>query len=55
MNKIKKIFTLDLALKLLDMGNKLIYSEPNKKFPQFQVFAFKDTEKLRKDWNTINK
>lgn len=55
MKKIKKIFTLDKALLLSDMGNELLYSEPNKKYPQFRVFIFKDTEKLRKDWNTINK
>ena len=32
MRKIKKIFTLDKALLLSDMGNELLYSEPNKKY-----------------------
>ena len=55
MRNIKKLFTFAKALLLSDMGNELLYSEPNKKFQQFRVFIFKDTEKLRKDWNTINK
>ena len=55
MKKIQKIFTLNKALLLSDMGNELLYSEPNKKHPQFRVFIFKNTKKLRDDWNSINK
>ena len=54
MKKIQKIFTLEKALLLSDMGNKLLYSEPNKKYPNFQVFIFRNTKKLQKDWKEIN-
>lgn len=55
MRRLQKIFTLNKALLLSDMGNKILYSEPNKKYPQFQVFIFKNTKKLQEDWKTINK
>lgn len=51
--KIQKIFSQKLALLLSDMGNDILYSEPNKKYPQYQVFIFKNTDKLQKDWNKL--
>ena len=51
--KIQKIFSLKKALLLSDMGNKILYSEPNKKYPQYQVFVFKYTDKFQKDCNKL--
>ena len=51
--EIQKIFSRDKAIKLSDMGNKIIYTEPNKKFPNLQVFCFRNTEKFQNDWNSI--
>ena len=53
MKKTQKIFSLEKALLLSDMGNKILYSEPNKKYPKYQVFVFKNTDKLQKDWNKL--
>ena len=54
MSRIKKIFTLDIALQLKDMGNEILFTEPNKKYPNLKVFVFRDTDKFRKDFKTIN-
>ena len=54
MSKIKKIFTLDIALQLKDMGNEILFNEPNKKYPNLKVFVFRDTDKFRKDFKSIN-
>lgn len=53
--KIKKIFSLDKAIQLETMGNKILFNEKNKKFPQYRVFCFIETEKLIEDWKTICK
>ena len=54
MSRIKKIFTLDIALQLKDMGNEILFNEPNKKYPKLKVFVFRDTDKFRKDFKSIN-
>lgn len=54
MSRIKKIFTLDIALQLKDMGNEILFTEPNKKYPNLKVFVFRDTDKFRKDFKSIN-
>ena len=54
MSIIKKIFTLDIALQLKDMGNEILFTEPNKKYPNLKVFVFRDTDKFRKDFKSIN-
>ena len=51
--KIFKIFKREIALKLISMGNKLIYTEPNKKKYWLVVFCFEDTDKLHEDINKI--
>ena len=48
--KIFKVYKLKQALNLIDKGNKLIYTEQNKKKPWLKVFCFIDTAKLHKDW-----
>lgn len=54
-NNIQKIFTKKLALELRKRGFKIIGTEPNFKYPQFDVYLFEDTEKLRMAINDINK
>ena len=51
--KIKKIFTLSKALELKKLGNDIIFTEPNRKFPHYKVFVFEDTEKLNNDWKKL--
>ena len=50
---IKKVYSLDKALKLRNMGNYWLYTEPNYKFPHYKVFVFEDTEKLNNDWKKL--
>ena len=50
---IKKVYSLDKALKLRSMGNYWLYTEPNRKFPYYKVFVFEDTEKLNNDWKKL--
>lgn len=48
-----KIFKRESALKLIAMGNNLIYTEPNKKKPWLVVFCFEDNDKLHEDFSSI--
>lgn len=50
---IQKIFSKRVAIELLNMGNKVLYTEPNKKYPKFKVFCFINTEKLQVDRTKI--
>ena len=50
---IKKVYSLDKALKLRNMGNYWLYTEPNKKKPNFKVFIFENTIKLNDDWKKL--
>ncbi|MBO3356281.1 hypothetical protein [Clostridium perfringens] len=49
-----KIFKKQLALNLIELDNRLIYTEPNHKYKKYIVFCFEDTYKLRKDLENIN-
>lgn len=51
--KIKKVFSLYKAIQLKNMGNEILFSEPNWKRKGFSVFCFEDTLKLKKDWNSL--
>lgn len=53
--KIFKIFKKDMALDLVSMGNKIIYTEPNKKKNWLIVFCFEDNEQLHVDINKLMK
>ena len=48
---IYKVFSKNKAFKLIDLGNRLIYTEPNRKKNWLSVFCFEETDKLHKDWN----
>ena len=50
---IYKIFSKRVAIELLNKGNKILYTEDNKKYPKLKVFCFIETNKLRKDFNNI--
>jgi len=52
--KIFKIFKREIALNLISMGNKLIYTEPNRRKNWLVVFCFEDTDKLHNDLTDIN-
>ena len=42
---IKKVYSLDKALKLRNMGNYWLYTEPNHKLAYYKVCVGEDTEK----------
>ena len=50
---IKKVYSLNKALQLKTLGNEWLFTEPNKKKPNFKVFVFEDTEKLNNDWKKL--
>lgn len=52
--EIFKVFKRKIALELAAKGNKIIYTEPNRKKTWLSVFCFEDNDKLHKDFNTIN-
>ena len=54
MSRIKKIFTLDIALQLKDMGNEILFTEPTKRYPNLKVLVFRDTDKFRQDFKSVN-
>lgn len=47
------IFKREFAMKLREMGNPIIDAATNKKNPNFIVFYFEETEKLKKDIEVI--
>lgn len=50
---IYKIFKREIALKLIQQGNNLVYTEPNRNKIWFSVFCFENTEKLHSDLSKI--
>jgi hypothetical protein len=53
--QIFKIFKRDIALSLISKGNRLIYTESNRKKNWLRVFCFEDTSKLHEDLTNYNK
>ncbi|MBY6996499.1 hypothetical protein HYH54_07940 [Clostridium botulinum] len=53
--KIKKIFKREIALELIEMGHKLIYTEPNRNIHIFSVFCFEETRDLLRDLTILTK
>ena len=51
---IQKIFSKKLALELRRRGFKIIGTEPNYKYPQFDVYHFEKSEKLSEAIRDIN-
>lgn len=50
---IKKVFSKDKAIQLINMGNKILYTEDNHKNIKLKVFCFVNTEKLNEDWKRL--
>ena len=51
--EIKKVFSKNKAIQLLNMGNKILYTEDNLKNRKLKVFCFLNTDKLNKDWKNL--
>lgn len=51
---IQKIFSKKLALELRKRGFKIIGTEPNYKYPQFDVYLFEKSDNLSKAICDIN-
>ena len=47
------VFKREFAIKLREMGNQIMDAATNKKNPNFVVFYFEETEKLKKDIEKI--
>ena len=45
-NRYKKIFSKSIAVKLIVLGNELLYTEPNRLKQNLSVFVFNETEEL---------
>lgn len=50
---IKKVFSKNKAIQLVNMGNKILYTEDNIKNNKLKVFCFVNTEKLNTDWKLL--
>lgn len=50
---IKKVFSKSKAIQLVNMDNKILYTEDNKKNRNLKVFCFLNTEKLNSDWKKL--
>ncbi len=54
-NKTKRIYTKSVALELRKRGFKIIRTEPNENFPQFDVYIFEDNTYLKNALTEITK
>lgn len=50
---IKKVFSKDKAIQLVNMGNKILYTEDNYKNNKLKVFCFINNDKLNQDWKSL--
>lgn len=50
---IKKVFSKSKAIQLVNMGNKILYTENNIKNNKLQVFCFINSDKLNNDWKML--
>ena len=50
---IKKVYSKDKAIQLVNMGNEILYTEDNYKNKRLKVFCFIDTDKLNNDWKKL--
>ena len=53
--KLFPIFKKENAIKLRDMGNPIMDASSNKRNPNYVIYYFEDTEKFRKDFDSIQK
>lgn len=50
---IKKVFSKNKAIQLVNMGNEILYTEDNVKNKKLKVFCFINTDKLNNDWKKL--
>lgn len=50
---IKKVFSRDKAIQLVNMGNTILYTEDNYKDKNLKVFCFINSNKLNEDWKNL--
>lgn len=54
-HKHKKIFSKSIAVQLIQLGNELLYTEPNTKKPYLSVFVFNETKELLEQLTNITR
>ena len=55
MTKEYLIYTKKLALELRRLGFKILRTDINKNYPQYDVYIFKDSEELQRAITQLNK
>ena len=53
--KLYPIFKRENAMKLREMGNPLIDASSNNRNPKYVIYYFEDTEKLHRDFDSLQK
>ena len=54
-NEIKRIYTKSVALELRKKGFKILRTEPNENYPQFDVYVFKSGNEFEKALTEITR
>lgn len=54
-NKTYRIYSRRIALELRRKGFKIIGTDINENFPQYDVYLFEDTEQLREELTKLSK
>ena len=54
-NKSYRIYSRRIALELRRKGFKIIGTDINENFPQYDVYLFEDTEQLREELTKLSK
>lgn len=54
-NETKRIYTKSLALELRRRGFKIIRTEPNENYPQFDVYIFESNDDFKKALTEITR
>ena len=55
LNKSYRIYSRRIALELRRKGFKIIGTDVNENFPQYDVYLFEDTEQLREELTKLSK
>ena len=55
LNKSYRIYSRRIALELRRKGFKIIGTDINENFPQYDVYLFEDTEQLREELTKLSK
>ncbi len=55
LNKTYRIYSRRIALELRRKGFKIVGTDINENFPQYDVYLFEDTEQLREELTKLSK